>query len=154
MAIFNFSTISILNPLRFNIINTIALSMLISSLFPLATMAEIDYESTQENQLIEGQSGGSVDSQGCGFIADSPNHQMNLSHKVDYMRLTVQADGGEPTLLVLGPNSGDSFCVLGDKLSGLNPEISGVWEAGEYEIYVGDRSGSQHRFILDISTDN
>ncbi|MGD1918715.1 MAG: hypothetical protein ACFCAD_07385 [Pleurocapsa sp.] len=124
------------------------------SVFPTITMAEIGNNQTQANQIIEGQSGGFVDSQGCGFIADSPNHRMNLSHRVDYMRLTVKADGGQPTLLVLGPNSNDSFCVLGDEISGLQPEISGVWEAGNYEIYIGDRSRSQHKFFLNISTDN
>ena len=79
---------------------------------------------------------------------------MNLAQRIDYMRLTVQVDGGQPTLLVLGPNSGDSFCVLGDEISGLQPEISGVWEAGNYQIYVGDRTGSKHKFVLSISTDN
>ena len=124
------------------------------SICPQAAMAQIDEQSTQTNQTIEGQSGGLIDSQGCGFIADSPNHQMNLDQRIDYMRLTVQADGGQPTLLVLGPNSGDSFCVLGDEISGLKPEISGVWEAGNYQIYIGDRQGNQHQFVLDISTDN
>ncbi|MEN9518766.1 MAG: hypothetical protein RLZZ381_1354 [Cyanobacteriota bacterium] len=108
----------------------------------------------QNNKTIEGLSGGSTDSQGCGFIADSPSYKINLSQRIDYMRLTVEAAGGQPTLLVVGPNSGDSFCVLGDETSGLKPEISGVWEAGYYQIYVGDRTQSQHKFILNISTDN
>ena len=107
-----------------------------------------------KSQTIEGQSGGIVDSKGCGFIANSPNHVMNLTKRVDYMRLTVKSAGGQPTLLVIGPNSGDSFCVLGDEISGLKPEISGVWEAGVYEIYIGDRQKENYPFILDISTEN
>ena len=154
MAILNFPTIRLFYSFRFEIINSIALSLLVLSTIPMVSMAEIDNKLSQKNQTIEGQSGGFVDSQGCGFIADRPNYEMNLSHRVDYIRLTVQADGGQPTLLVLGPNSEDSFCVLGDEISGLKPEISGVWEPGNYEIYVGDRSGKQHQFILDISTDN
>lgn len=110
--------------------------------------------SNQTNKTIKGQSGGSVDSQGCGFISERPNYEMSLKQKVDYMRFTVQADGGQPTLLVVGPNSEDSFCVLGDEISGLKPEISGVWEVGYYQIYVGDLVGSKHKYILDISTDN
>lgn len=106
----------------------------------------------QSNKTIEGLSGGSTNSQGCGFIADSPSYKMNLPKRVDYMRLTVETAGGQPTLLVVGPNSGDSFCVLGDATSGLKPEISGVWEAGYYQIYVGDRTEGRHRFVLDIST--
>ena len=108
----------------------------------------------QANQTIEGQSGGSNDSQGCGFISDRPNYEMNLEQKVDYMRFTVQTDGGQPTLLVLGPNPNDSFCILGDEVSGLKPEISGVWEAGSYQIYVGDRQGDRHKFTLNISTND
>ena len=145
---------AIFNLFRFEIINTIVLSMAVLSMFPAIALAQVDEQSAQNSQMIEGQTGGSIDSQGCGFIADSPNHQMNLAERIDYMRLTVQADGGQPTLLVLGPNSGDSFCVLGDEISGLKPEISGVWEAGNYDIYIGDRSGKQHQFVLDISTDN
>ena len=147
MATFNSLMLRAIDLRPFKVFNTIIFSILIVSIFGQASLA-------QTNQTIEGQSGGSVDSQGCGFIASSPNHQMNLDDKIDYMRLTVQADGGQPTLLVLGPNSGDSFCVLGDEISGLNPEISGVWEAGNYEIYIGDRQGGRHQFVLDISVDN
>ena len=109
---------------------------------------------TQADRIVKGQSGGSIDSHGCGFIADRPNYEMSLEQRSDYMRLTVRAAGGQPTLLVLGPNSGESFCVLGDETSGLKPEISGVWESGNYQIFIGDLLGNQHEFILDISTDN
>ena len=147
MAIFNFSTLRTINFLQFKTIKTLILTLAILSIYPQISLAEGE-------RAIEGQSGGSVDSQGCGYIASSPNYQMSLPDKVDYMRLTVQSDGGQPTLLVLGPNPGDSFCVLGDEISGLKPEISGVWEAGNYDIFIGDRSGGQHQFVLDISTDN
>ena len=106
------------------------------------------------DRTIEGLSGGSIDSQGCGYIADTPSYEMNLADRVDYMRFTVEATAGQPTLLVVGPNPSDSFCVLGDEISGLKPEISGVWEPGNYQIYVGNRTNEQHEFILDISTDN
>ena len=155
MAMFNFPATRLFYKSKFSIINAVLLTIAALSITPSVVMAEIGNNIiAQSSQTIEGNSGGFVDSQGCGFIADSPNHQMNLSKRIDYMRLTVQANGGQPTLLVLGPNSGDSFCVLGDEISGLRPEISGVWEAGNYEIYVGDRSGSQHQFVLNISTDN
>ena len=154
MAIFNFSAIYSSNLFKLSVVNTIVLSVTLLTALPAIAQTQIDKQSTQDSQIVEGQSGGSVDSQGCGFISTIPNHEIDLSQRVDYMRLTVQADGGQPTLLVLGPNSGDSFCVLGDEVSGLNPEISGVWEPGNYEIYVGDRSGKRHQFVLNISTDN
>ncbi|MGK7947384.1 MAG: hypothetical protein AB4368_00905 [Xenococcaceae cyanobacterium] len=105
-----------------------------------------------KTQTIQGQTGGPIDSKGCGYIASSPNHVINIPTRVDYMRLTVQANGGQPTLLVKGPSSKDSFCVLGDAASGFKPEMSGVWEPGKYQIYVGDLSGSNHQFTLNIST--
>ena len=111
-------------------------------------------DSTQIERTIRGRSGGSNDTQGCGFIPNNPSYEMNLETRIDYLRFTVRADGGQPTLLVIGPNSGDSFCVLGDRVSGLDPGISGVWEPGYYQIYVGDRTGSQHQFALDSSTSN
>ncbi|NJL51676.1 MAG: hypothetical protein HC930_04670 [Hydrococcus sp. SU_1_0] len=75
---------------------------------------------SQANKTIEGLSGGSTDSHGCGFIPDSPSYKMDLATRIDYLRFTVEAVGGQPTLLVVGPNSDDSFCVLGDQSSGLN----------------------------------
>jgi hypothetical protein len=143
-------------------INLLKFSPTNVSIFALAILASLNTFSSstlikaiaQANQTIEGQSGGSTDSQGCGFISDRPNYEMNLEQRVDYMRFTVQTDGGQPTLLVLGPNPNDSFCILGDEVSGLKPEISGVWEAGSYQIYVGDRQGDRHKFTLDISTND
>ena len=102
-------------------------------------------------QVIQGSSGGPVNSVNCGFIANSPNYTINLTERVDYLRITVQAVGGQPTLLVVGPQANDSFCVLGDRGSGLRPEISGVWEPGIYNIFIGDRTGTQHKFTLNIS---
>ncbi|BAZ44299.1 hypothetical protein NIES4102_13070 [Chondrocystis sp. NIES-4102] len=145
------------NLLKFNKFNPVFLAILISLTNWEMVKAEIATQKiqlTQANQIIQGQSGGLVDSKGCGFIASSPNYEMNLEQRIDYLRLTVQTTGGQPTLLVLGPRGGDSFCVLGDELSGLKPEISGVWEAGSYQIYVGDRLGSTHPFILNVSHDN
>ena len=102
-------------------------------------------------QVIQGRSGGPVNSGNCGFIPNSPNYTINLPQRVDYMRITVQAVGGQPTLLVVGPQANDSFCVLGDRGSGLKPEISGVWEPGNYNIFIGDRTGTRHQFKLNIS---
>lgn len=105
-----------------------------------------------QNQTIQGNSGGPIDTKNCGFVAASPSYTVSLSERTDYMRISVEANGGQPTLLVTGPKAEDSFCVLGDLSAGLKPEISGVWEPGIYNVYVGDRSGEQHQFTLNVST--
>ena len=143
--------------LRINTINALVLTavMLLTNLKSSAANSNFDHGIVaQADRTVEGQSGGSTDSQGCGFVSSEPSYEMNLEQRVDYMRLTVEADGGQPTLLVIGPNAEDSFCVLGDETLDLKPEISGVWEAGYYQIYVGDRTRSKHNFTLDISNDN
>lgn len=152
MKTFNFSTSPTISLFKANIIGILMLTLCLTIVDSKNSIANAN--SNIVNKTIRGQSGGSTDSKGCGFIANSPSYEMNLNERIDYMRFTVQADGGQPTLLVTGPNSGDSFCVLGDRLSGLKPEISGVWEAGYYQIYVGDRTGERHQFTLDISTNN
>ena len=142
---------------RLKIINTLLFTtiMLLSNReITLADNNFVKIALDQTNKTITGQSGGSIDSKGCGFVANQPSYEMDLKQRIDYMRFTVKADGGQPTLLVVGPNAGDSFCVLGDEILDLKPEISGVWEAGYYQIYVGDRTGDKHNFTLDISTDN
>lgn len=101
---------------------------------------------------IQGQSGGTVDSKDCGFIAETPNQVINLSEPLDYMRLSVESTAGQATLLVDGPDG--RFCVLGDSVSGENPQISGFWTEGTYRLYVGDRTGGQHAFTLSISPKN
>lgn len=142
---------------KFKIANIVILTaaiFLLDSSSGMTKEVKEQVKTDQMNKVINGQSGGSIDSNGCGFIAKLPNYEMDLEQSLDYMRITVRADGGQPTLLVLGPKSGDSFCVLGDEISGLKPEISGVWESGNYKVFVGDRVGNRHKFVLDISTDN
>ena len=152
MKTFNFLTSPNTSLFKFNIVGILMLTLCLTTIDSKNSIANAN--SNVVNKRIRGQSGGNKDSKGCGFIPNSPSYEMNLNQRIDYMRFTVQTDGGQPTLLVIGPNSGDSFCVLGDRLSGLKPEISGVWEAGYYQIYVGDRTGDRHQFTLDISTNN
>ncbi|MGF1590381.1 MAG: hypothetical protein ACFCU7_14275 [Pleurocapsa sp.] len=154
MTVFNFSVPGIVKLSKLNAINILILSMAMLFVNIDNGVANTNAKANKTDKTITGQSGGSTDSQGCGFVPSTPSYEMNVEQRIDYMRLTVQTNGGQPTLLVVGPNPGDSFCVLGDEVSGLKPEISGVWEAGYYQIYVGDRTGSRHQFTLDISTDN
>lgn len=131
----------------------IAILLMILANISIASPIFAETKSNSQNQTIQGSSGGSIDSKNCGFISSSPSYTLSLSQRMDYMRMFLQTNGGQPTLLVIGPKAEDSFCVLGDMGAGLNPEISGVWEPGTYKIYVGDRVGESHQFTLKISTD-
>jgi hypothetical protein len=101
------------------------------------------------NTTAQGQSGGSIDTKGCGFISKEPNQVIEIMERIDYMKLKVQASGGQPTLLVDGPNG--RLCAMGNDDSGTNAQISGIWLPGKYFIYVGDRAGSTHSFTLSVA---
>ena len=131
---------------------TVMVTMLMLNVFDQSS-AFAAPKSELQNQTIRGNSGGPIDSKNCGFVAATPSYTVSLSERMDYMRILVETNGGQPTLLIIGPKAEDSFCVLGDMNAGLKPEISGVWEPGTYQVYVGDRSGRRHRFTLNISTD-
>lgn len=94
---------------------------------------------------IQGQSGGKINSRVCGFISSQPNQVIEVTERIDYMRVAVSTKGGQPTLLIKGPNG--NLCSMKP-----SPEIAGVWVPGRYSIYVGQRSAnSQHNFTLSIS---
>ena len=101
------------------------------------------------SRTARGSSGGPNKTRDCGFIASKPNQVINVTERINYMRVSLTAFGGQPTLLIKGPNG--RFCVISDNVSGVNPQISGVWLPGRYAIYVGDRAGGSHPFDLTIS---
>ncbi|MDZ8222629.1 MULTISPECIES: hypothetical protein [unclassified Nostoc] len=99
--------------------------------------------------ILKGKSGGTVKSN-CGNITTEPNHVIQVTESLPYLRLTVESEG-KPTLLIDGP--GGRFCVMADKYSGGKPELSGFWQAGTYSLFVGDQSQGNPNFnyILSIS---
>lgn len=100
--------------------------------------------------VVSGTSGGEKSSD-CGNIAAAPNHVVQVTEALPYLRLSVQS-AGQPTLMIDGP--GGHFCVLADSYSQGNAEISGYWKAGKYSLYVGDRAQGQHPYTLSISEKN
>jgi hypothetical protein len=96
-----------------------------------------------EPKTSTGTSGGTIETGNCGTISAAPNHKLVLSADFDYLR--VVASGGEGlTLLVRGP--GGEFCAPRD------PQQSGYWQQGTYEIFVGDLAGVQTPYTISIST--
>lgn len=98
---------------------------------------------------LEGVSGGSVDSQGCGFVPNSPHHVLKINQRIDYLSLSIESGSDSATLLVKG--SDGKLCSLSDSTVGVKPEIAGVWMPGTYYVYVGDLSGQKNPFTLRIS---
>lgn len=111
------------------------------------TVVTINPKFQPDPLVVRGTSGGQKSSD-CGNIAATPNQVIQVTESLPYLHLGVQS-AGQPTLLIQGPAG--RFCVLADRLSGGNPDISGYWEAGRYSIYVGDRAQGQHPYTLSIS---
>lgn len=112
-----------------------------------AQVIELSQNVPPQPITVSGVSGGSKTSN-CGNISAKPNQVVKVTaQRLDYVKVKVEGEG-QPTLLVQGPNG--RFCVLADTASGEQPEISGVWVEGNYEIFVGDRAGGQHPYTLSI----
>ncbi|AZB72297.1 hypothetical protein [Synechococcus elongatus] len=101
------------------------------------------------NLQMSGVSGGNRASD-CGYISDRPNEQVTISpqyvEQSGYLRISVSA-AGNPTLLIEGPSG--RLCSMGQ--GGRSPQHVGVWPAGVYNIYVGDRQGQSHPYQLMLS---
>ncbi len=101
------------------------------------------------NLQMSGMSGGGRASD-CGYIGNRPSEQVTISpqyvEQSGYLRISVTA-AGNPTLLIEGPSG--RFCSVGQ--GGRNPQHVGVWPAGVYNIYVGDRQGQSHPYQLNLS---
>jgi hypothetical protein len=98
---------------------------------------------------LSGTSGGSVNSQDCGFIAQIPNHVIQVTDDLPYWRIMVTTSGS-PTLLIDGPTG--RYCMLpeGSANSGVL-QYSGYGVKGNYNIYIGDRQQGQNPYRLSIS---
>ncbi|AFZ42397.1 hypothetical protein PCC7418_0155 [Halothece sp. PCC 7418] len=96
----------------------------------------------------QGQSGGGVNSNDCGFVPSTPQETIKVTEKINYLRLSVESGSGNPTVLIDGPDG--RFCLLADSVN--KPSLSGIWMPGEYKVYVGDEQGQQHQYTLRLST--
>lgn len=112
-----------------------------------AEVVQIERDFQPDPLTLSGESGG-LEKSNCGNIGAKPNHVIEVTESLPYLRLTVGSKG-KPTLLIDGPEG--RFCVLGDSYSQDKPEISGFWQAGEYSLHIGELSKQQHTYTLSIS---
>lgn len=97
---------------------------------------------------LRGTSGGSQKHSGCaGFIAATPNHQVQIKDNAN-LNFVLTASGGSPTLLIRS-SSGQEYCVASDNNSA-QVQLPGFWLQGLYSVYVGDRGQAQHGYNLSI----
>lgn len=104
---------------------------------------QIPQDPLQFTQALSGQP-----ALNCNATPTAANWVIEMTRPFPYLRFTIQSEG-EPVLIIEGP--GGRFCVLADNYSGDNPEISGLWDAGTYNIYIGNRTPGDYSYTLNIS---
>ena len=102
----------------------------------------------REPLSVSGVSGGPNNSGDCGFVAQGPNHVIEVTQDLPYRRIAVQT-AGAPSLMIQGPRG--RFCVLPANAGAGNVEFSGYGDKGTYTIFVGDRAQGQHPYSLSIT---
>lgn len=92
---------------------------------------------------------GTMNSQDCGFIAQTPNHVIQITDDLPYWRIMVTTSAS-PTLLIDCPTG--RYCMLpeGSANSGVL-QYSGYGTPGNYNIYIGDRQQGQNPYRISIS---
>ncbi len=91
-----------------------------------------------EPLTLEGRAGGSVASGQCGSVQRRPNHRLQIAEDMDYLKLEVR-EARNVTLLVRGA---DGF-LCATPIQDRPAQISGYWQAGVYEIFIGSLDPGQ-----------
>lgn len=135
---------------HFNFLLTTTLATILCGLTATRLIAEPIAISKEFSSPIttQGQSGGNVNSSDCGFVPSTPQEVINVTSRLNYMRMSVASQQGNPTLLIEGPDG--RFCILAN--SEEKASLSGVWMPGTYKVYVGDEQGTSHQYTLRLST--
>lgn len=66
-----------------------------------------------------------------GYIDTLPDHQLDLTADFEFLSIAAKTEG-ESSLVIFGPNA-EIWCV-----TGANPSISGFYDQGTYDVYVGN----------------
>ncbi len=104
-------------------------------------------KSTQTTTMA-GTSSGPIRDQTCaGFIAREANHRIVIDQPSN-LNFTLEG-ANDATLLIIG-NNDQRFCVQADQVSKGKITIPGRWETGQYDIFVGSRSGQNTAYQLTI----
>ncbi len=79
-----------------------------------------------------------------GYIDTLPDHELELTADFEYLNIAAFSEG-ESSLVVFGPNE-EVWCFTGE-----NPSISGFYDQGDYDVYVGNLSrdiGPRYELVI------
>lgn len=79
-----------------------------------------------------------------GYSTEKPTYILPLSQGFAYLNLKVQGEG----LLVMVHGPDGIFCRRE------NPEISGLWRPGVYQIWIGTQQKTKAKYRLSLSETN
>ncbi|MBE9013765.1 hypothetical protein IQ250_26615 [Pseudanabaenaceae cyanobacterium LEGE 13415] len=132
--------------LRWSVLPTAIAAVVAMSSMALSQVVSIAPNS--QSVTLSGTSGGDKKDTSCaGFIADRPNHTVQVTADSN-LKFTLQGSG-QPTLLITG--QGQTFCVQADRLSNGKVEIPGRWTRGNYSVFVGDQGKARAPYTLSIA---
>ncbi len=72
-----------------------------------------------------------------GYASPTPDHVMELTEKLPQLKLKVNSNGGDTTIVIRGPKPTDIRCEFGTTS---NPDAvfeGNDWAKGKYEIWIG-----------------
>lgn len=78
-----------------------------------------------------------------GYAALEPNHRLTLDRQASQLRISVESEGKDTTLLILGPRGVDcnDNYRRGDRDAAVSDRN---WPAGDYQIWVGAFEAGDH----------
>jgi len=136
--------------MRAKIIITFSVALAIANVVYFASLALSQrIQPPKPNPLIISGLSSRHYSSSCGFISKHPVQTITITKPNANLYFKVTG-GGEPTLLIRGPK-GQSFCIPADGGNGGQIEVSGLWEQGDYNLFVGNRQSGIFSFTLSIN---
>jgi hypothetical protein len=133
------------------ILQSITLAGIISAsvlLYTTAVRADTIRTPIGNTVTVQGRSGGGQSTQ-CGFVSDTPNHQLVITEPLVALRFTLEGQGR--LTLAIQDEQGRIECVMAHELSNGVVELPGAWEAGSYDIFIGEQSNTTHSYTLSVS---
>ncbi|HEY9815352.1 MAG TPA: hypothetical protein V6D20_06065 [Candidatus Obscuribacterales bacterium] len=101
---------------------------------------------TRSGNVTVGATG--AQSGACGLVPDQPVEVIRVTEPFASLQFTVGSDRNA-TLWITG--NGQSQCLFADSFSDGLISLPGVWDAGAYDIYVGNRNPGSYAYELTIA---